>query len=72
MTVILKKNCLQKRIIHGFWVLKDFTTRPPKLTKKTPVKIIINPKSFLFLDKLLLIYLIKMVKTKLYLGIRQL
>ena len=47
--VIAKNNCLQKSICHGFCVSNDFTIKPPKLTKKTPIKIIKLPKIFLFI-----------------------
>ena len=54
--VTLKKNCLQKSICHGFCVSKDLIIKPPKLTKKTPAKIIDIPIKFLLFFKFLFIH----------------
>ena len=54
--VILKNNCRQKSICHGFSVSKDFTVKPPKLTRNTPKKIIDIPKKILFFFNFLFIH----------------
>ena len=42
-TIIIKKNCLQKRICHKFAPSKDFTIIPPKLKHIAPKRTKIGP-----------------------------